>query len=291
MPHSNPREKVPLGSSSPFIHPEYLSNSHEQGSAAEEHEQPASSAIIQGADHKRTQFDDDPRQETRAKRMKLGDTSPDIAAVEGNSTRGSDSGLDGPVAISPKSTTPDGEEQVQGAGSSTTRGANGDATLEQQNRSSIFNINSSPVNPAGIAIKPRKRDSSIDHNHEGRKTKKSKTRHIDDEQPSSPAKPKVEFEDISQEVDARLREKEEKRKRKEKKRKKIVDVEPNVTAPDANTTAEGPVRLKKKKKVRHNDDAVIEASEVKKKAGAESDEGQGERRKKKHGKDREVRDS
>lgn len=291
MPHSNPREKVPLGSSSPSNHPEYLSNSHEQGSAADEHEQPASPAITRGADHKRTRFDDDPRQEISAKRMKLGDTSPDIASVEGSSIRGSDSGLDGPVAISPKPTTPDDEEQGQGVGSSTTRGANDDATFEQQDRSSIFDVNSTLVNPTGIAIKPRKRGSSIDHNHEGRKTKKSKTRHTDDEQPSSPAKPKVEFEDISQEVDARLREKEEKRKRKEKKRKKIADLDSNVTAPDANTTAEGPARLKKKKKVRHNDDSTKEAYEIKKKSGAESDEGQGERRKKRHKKDREVRDS
>lgn len=287
-----PREKVPFGSSSPSVRPEYFTNSFEQGSAAEEHEQSASPTINQGADSKPTPFDDAPRQETTgSKRRKLEETSPYIAPSKGNSMKGSDSGLDGPEAISSKPTTINDQGESQRAESRAARGADDDATLEKQDTSFVIDVNSTPVKLAGIAIKPRKRRSSIGNNHERKKTKKPKTRHIDDEQFSSPAKPKVEFEDISQEVDARLREREEKRRRKEKKRKKIIDVDSNFIALDANPTAEGPVRLKKKKKMRHNDDAVMETPDVKKRSSAERDEGQGERRKKRHKKVMETNDS
>ena len=259
-----------------------MSNSYEQGSTAEDHEQSASVTRLQGGSHKSTQFDDARRQETRAKRTKMGDTSPFIASYEGSSMSGSDSGLDRLVARSPKPTTVNDQDQDQRAENSTGRGNNDDATFEKQEPSFVIDVDPTPVNFAEIATKSRKRVFSIGDHREANKTKKSKTRHNDDEQPSSPANPEIEFEDISQEVDARLKEKEEKRKRKERKRKKIADVESNVTGRDADTIAEGPARLKKKKKVKNSDDAPLEASEAKKRSSAESDEGQGERRKKRH---------
>lgn len=212
----------------------------------------------------------------------MGDTSPFIAPYEGNFMSGSDSGSDRPMARSPKPTRVNGQDQDQGAENSTERGNNSDAIFEKHDPSFVIDVDPTPVNLAEIATKPPKRGSSIGDNRQAKKTKKSKIRHNDDEQPFSVANPEVEFEDISQEVDARLKEKEEKRKRKERKRKKSTDFESNVTGLDANTIAEGPARLKKKKKVRHRDDASMDASEVRKRSSAESDEGQGERRKKRH---------
>lgn len=291
MPHFNTREQVPLGSSSPFIHSANLFNSYEHENAAEEHEQPASAFRMQGIDTKPTQFDDAFSRETSAKRTKLGAVGPSINTYQSSFMSGTDSGSNGLMANSSKPRTGNGQDESQKAESSTTKSVNGDATLEKQETVFFNDVNPTPMNLERATIKSLKRGSSPDDNNEGKKPKKTKTRHIDDEESSPLAEAEVEFEDISQEVDARLKEKEEKRKRKKEKKRKSTDIISDGAAPDAINIAEGAPRSKKKKKLRHNHDALVEASKVKKRSGAGSDEGQGERRKKKHKKIKEFKDS
>ena len=95
---------------------------------------------------------------------------------------------------------------------------------------------------------------------------------------------KIEFEDISEEVDARLKEKEEKRRQKEKKkRKRISD---GASGADAESMgrivlSERP-KKKKRKSGRSEGEAAIARNEPIKRRGSSSDEtaNRGERKKK-----------
>ena len=293
IPQFNIREKVPLRSSSrSSIHPEYFVTNNENGNAAKKHERPASATSIQGVDSKPTKFDDAFSQGTKSKRPKLGDAGSPSAVYESSPMNATDSGSDRLVANSPKPRTVNGQDEGQTVESNRARSANVDSTAQKQEPLFFVDVNPTPVNLAGIAIKSPKRGPSLGDNDEGKKAKKTKTYHNNDEEQFPLEKPEVEFEDISQEVDARLKEKEEKRKRrKEKKRKKSANFASDVGAPDAITTAEEPARPKKKKRLRQNHDALVETTEVKKTSNAESDEGQSERRKKKRKKNKETKDS
>lgn len=291
MPQPSTRELGLHASSSPPAHSGYLPTKYERENAAGEYEKSASASRTQGVDPKSTQSDDALRQEARVKRPKLGDASLRTPVYESSSMNGTDSGSDGLVANSPRPRTVNVRDEGDIAKSDEAVSANGDATLGKKARPFVLEANSSPSNLAGLTKSP-KRNSSPRDNKEGKKTKKAKTHHFDGEKSSPLEKIEVEFEDISQEVDARLKEKEEKRKRKkDKKRKKSADIASDVAAPDESTIFEGPERSKKKKKLKQNDDAPAEATEVKKRAGAETDEGQGERRKKKRKKNIEAKDN
>lgn len=291
-PSSNTRDKVPLGSSSPSIDTENLPASYQQGKAPEEYEKSTSATRTQGVDSQPTQFDDALGQETRIKRTKLGDASVRIAAYKSGPMNRAESGLDRLVANSPEPRTINGQDEGPKEESSTVRSANGDVTYEKQEPLFVIDVNPTPVSLTGIAIKSPKRGSSPGEIDEGQEVKKAKTHHIDGEGPS-PEIFEVEYEDISQEVDARLKEKEEKRKRKkDKKRLRGEDITSDIAAPDATTTAEEPGRPKrKKKKLRQNHDMYVEATRTKKRSGAEGDESQGGRKNKRHKKRKEGKNS
>lgn len=271
------------------MHPEYLSVDYEQGNAAEECDQSASETRNQDADIKPAESDDALGQERRAKRTKFGHVRASIAAHKS----GTGSGLNGPVANSSEPRAVNGLAEGPKAEGGMATSANGDEAFDKGKPLFVIDVNPTPVNLAGITIQSPKRGPSLGDNDEGKQTKKAKTYQIDDNvEPSPPEKAEVEFEDISQEVDARLKEKEEKRKRKKgKKRKKGADVTSDVTAPDITTTAEEPGRPKKKNKFRQNYDAPVEATETKKRSGAESDEGQVERKRKRRKKNKGAKDS
>lgn len=83
-----------------------------------------------------------------------------------------------------------------------------------------IDTNPTPVNlPLSAKKKTSKHTSPEAEPTEEKKSKKAKKAH-EDELPAAPLAAKIETEDISAEVDARMKEKEEKRRKKEERRKK-----------------------------------------------------------------------
>lgn len=283
MPPFDILDQVPIGSSSNSINPEYSAADRNDG-------KPATVARDQVLDNKPTQFDDEQGQGRRIKRTKLAGIRAAIPAYESGSGSEIGLGLDGLAANILKRRAVNGAAKVVKVDHGTARGETGDAITEKGKPLFVIDVNPTPVDLGGIAIISPKRGASLGDNDEGKKIKRAKTYHNDNDNgtfPPAEAEVEVEFEDISQEVDARLKEKEEKRKRKKEKKRKT-----GAYVPEATATIEEPERpKKKKKKSRQNHDAAVGSIDTKKRNGAESDEGQGEKRKKKSKKNKDATDS
>lgn len=148
----------------------------------------------------------------------------------------------------------------------------------------FIDTNPTPVNLPGISHQPPKRSVTPEPT-EGKKNKKAKKQH-DGDLPAGEG-----FEDIEEEVDARLKEKEEKKTLKEKKKRKRVSDESNVAQIDVDASATtDPAKPTKKKKKTKSEDAVVavplpeEINSKKRGAEGEADvdgEGDGQKAKKK----------
>ena len=213
-------------------------------------------------------------------------------AQKSGSVSGTGSASDG--LISKHSTT----RLVNGLGKRTkaksdiARSPTEDATPGKENPFFFVDVKPTPVHLTGIAIESPKQDSILRDHDAGKKIKQAKTATPNDNEVlSTPKKIAVEFEDISQEVDARLKVKEEKRKRKKDKKRKKDNEITSGNAPEAAITAEEPGRPNKKKKLRQDHDVPTEVTETKKRHGAESEQGQGETRKKRRKKNKPASDS
>ena len=145
----------------------------------------------------------------------------------------------------------------------------------------VIDVNPTPVNIPGVSVHLPKRTSEGQPESATveKKPKKPKQKH-EGSLPGA-AEKKVEFEDISDEVDARLKEKEERRKRKEeKKRKRDSDGSAVVQA-----IAEVPKPLKKKTKETVEGKGTVDGTNPKKRvASAEHGNPQDESKPKKKSK-------
>lgn len=265
VPPPNQLEQVPLGSSSDTMYPGYSPGHFEYGKAAEEFGRYASEAKRQGKDIKLDGVDYEVGQSKGLGHLTLAQ----IRAAKGEKSTtgsGSDSGA-GPSGLSAatkKGKIPDGGDENHGAG-------------EQM---FFMDSNPTPVNLPGAANSSAKRRALPEpveantskkqkKNHDGRATQSNNPA----EDPAEPVR--VEFEDISGEVDARLKEKEEKRKRKKekeaKKRKRESERLSIITAEAPPATDSPKPKNKKMKKSDESNEAS--ASPLKKRSATDDEQG------------------
>ncbi|KAL9120846.1 MAG: hypothetical protein Q9187_002595 [Circinaria calcarea] len=277
VPPSNEKEQVPIGSSSASMYPGYSPADHQYGEAAQEFGAAWSAAKSNGLEFKPPP--DGPQYEmAQAKGVKkstlAGIRAAKAARGEGSGS-GSGSGSEAPTARSTSNgvSTNGNKEDAKSE----------DATKENGNPYFVVDTNPTPVNLPGISHQPAKRTSDEQSPKETghRKSKKAKTKH--EGEPVAIKEKRVEFEDISAEVDARLKEKEEKRKRKEeKKRKRVSDEAPDAaaeTVAEAVEVATEVEKPKKKKSKKAGENGVVAGAEgivPAKRSGSSGDEAAGE---------------
>ena len=146
----------------------------------------------------------------------------------------------------------------------------------------VVDTNPTLVDFQGIHSKVIKRQSDDAADQE---SKKLKTKH--EGKPDATQEPNIEYEDITKEVDARMKEKETKRKSKIKKRKRESNSSEEVEAgaslePEAKTMTEKPEKKRNKKSKSKKVENTVENSEKKRKNyGAEATEGKKKRKQRK----------
>lgn len=286
LPSVDHLDQAPVSFSSASGYPEY--STEDLGD-----DQPQIIAKDQNIDLTTTKSNGELSQSVDVKRTKLADLRAATAAHEISPGSENDSGSNGPEKNSSESRVANGFGKGARAENDTVESAAGDATSEKENPFFVIDVNPTPVHLPGITMKSPKRGASFGDNDLGKKIKKKKARHTNDNEESSFAeKLAVELEDISQEVDERLKKREEKRKLKlDKKRKKGIEISPEIMVPDVTTTAEQPGRPKKKRKSRENHDALVEATDTNKRDRVDNDQGQSESKKKRRKKHKESIES
>ena len=283
------REAVPLGSSSASMYPGYSPADHEYGKAAEEFGRVAADARAKGVEIKHPEVEYEIGQAKGIKRRTLAAMRKVSAAKGQASGSGSGSGSEGPTTQVPneKATSQEKAEDEKAKTS----------TPEGDNPFFVIDTKPTPVNLPGIMNQPVKRSASPSGSPETKKQKKAK-RHHEGELPTSEGAVKVEFEDISGEVDARMKEKEEKRKlkeeekrklREERKRKRESEGEQTEAAKAHATSSDTPaaaveVETPKKKKVKKSkEEELADRTLENKRAGEDIEEaadGEGKKMKK-----------
>ncbi len=243
------------------MYPGYSPADHIYGKAAEEYGKAAAAARAQGINSKPAGIDYETGQDKGVKREKLAHIRVAQAAKEGECGSGTGSSSDG---VATKATT---NSQMS---------HNEPAETDVKGDKPVFFVDTkpTPVNLPGVPHRPSKRESLPPEPVEAKKAKKQKQKHIGD----LPAN--VEFEDISLEVDARMKEKEEKRKTKEKKRKRDTEGS-SLVAEEASAVAD--VEKPRKKKAKKADgDVPADEVDSKKRQGENGEEaGDGEEKVKK----------
>ena len=249
------REQGPVGSSSISMCPDYSLVDHRWENAAEEFGVKVAFAEAQGKEHKPSE--DGPQYETgqakRSARQTLAQMRVSKARPEKGNGAGAESRSKHTVKLGTAHTTKsNGASQAQS-----------EPTSDLGNPYFVIDVNPTPVAIPRLAHRPFKR-SSEDRNspdmNEARKHKKAKKEHNDD-LPMTVSNEQVEFEDISGEVDLRMKEKEEKRKRKEEKKRKR-EAEGSSGGVDADVSkianeTEAVEKRKKKKKTKVDDGADV----------------------------------
>ena len=162
-----------------------------------------------------------------------------------------------------------------------------DVQTEGDNPFFIIDTKPTPVNIPGHLSSPSKREADVEVD-EGKASKKSKTKHSGDF-PAAPQQTE-QTEDISAEVDARMREKEERRKRKEERKRKRESEKSDgaVAAESAEPIAvasggDGEKPEKKRYKLKHsaNGSKMPDRTLEKKWAGGDGEGGSKKKKKKK----------
>ena len=203
----NTRDKVPLGSSSASMYPGYSPADHVYGEAAMQYGSAAAKAKAEGIELKpQADIEYNVGQAKGTKRKKLAEMQA-AKGLQDSSGSASGSGTDAPSATNGKKLgfeKSDAKDEVTGAAAQPS-----------------FYIDTKPT-PVKLPFSEKndsKRATSVPEPVEEKKSKKPKKTH-DGELPAAPAQGTIETEDISAEVDARMKEKEEKRLRKEEKKRK-----------------------------------------------------------------------
>ena len=252
------------------MYPGYSPADHEYGKAAQEFGEQWSVAKAKGIDFQPAP--DGPQYEfSQSKGVKRASLAK-IRAVKAGQAEGSGSGSGSGSDVAPPRTASNRAQPIER--SEDVKGDKGE--MEGANPYFMVDTNPTPVNLPGLSHKPAKRASSTESLAEPAavKSKKAKTKH-EGMIPTGTEK-RVEFEDISSEVDARMKEKEEKRKRKEEKKRKRESGD--SVAPEAAAESEKP---KKKKSKKLDGEMEANGSVSKKRHGSTEDEAlEGERVKK-----------
>lgn len=236
------------------MYPGYPPADHKYGKAAEEYGRVTINVRARGEEYKPAGVDHETHQGQGVKRRKLSQSGPAKAAKES----GNDKGSRFDVAA-----TNDQANHNQPVPSDN----------EGANPHFFVDTKPTPVNLPGVAYRPLKRSSSPPEPVEATKTKKQKMKH-EGSLPVSTETNGAEFEDISAEVDARMKEKEEKRKKKEKKRKRDTESSSALVneAPNAVMEVDKP---KKKKPKKGNRDAPLDKISSRKHQGEDGEEAAG----------------
>ena len=269
------------------MYPGYSPADHEYGKAAEEYGKAAAEARAKGIELKHPDAEYEIGQAKGIKRKTLREIREAKAAkgkVNGSgsgSGSGTGSGSESPIKQKPrKPTTTTGHastEKFQGV------------TTEGDNPYFVIDTKPTPVNIPGMSSPPLKRSASPPEAVEAKKHKKAKKRH-DGRMSKGKETQQVKTEDISELVEARLKEKEEQRKMKaEKKRKRESEGESAAAAetlqpvvePSA-TTAEAESPKKKKKALKSEGELLPDRTASKKRPGedgGEVEDGEGKKKK------------
>ena len=281
VPPSNQRDRVPLGSSSASMYPGYSPADHIYGNAAMEAGAAAAAAKKAGLALKPpVDIEYEIGQAKGIKRKKLVDMRAAKGSQGGNGS-GSGSGADTPA----RAVNGHGQE-VKAADTKKAETKPAAEASESEQPAFFVDIKPTPVNLPFTIPKPSKRQSPKPEPTEQTTPKKIKKKH-DGDTPVAPKPGQIETEDISAEVDKRMKEKEERRKRKEeqkkeKKRKRETEDPSSVAAGASSTVAEAETPKKKKSKKDHN---AKEAEEASKKRPADDqvagDDGEGKTKKRK----------
>ena len=266
------------------MYPGYSPADHEYGKAAEEYGRAASAARAQGIEIKPKDFDYKIGQARGNKRKALESIEAAKPARESGSGPGSGSGSgsrsDRP-ATKDEGPHPKNDKIQQDA-----QDKPGKERDESQEPAFFIDVNPTPVDLPTMKAKLPKRNASSQDSVEEKKHKKTKNEHVGD-LPGTADSNGVEFEDISQEVDARLKEKEEKGKRQGEKKKRKRD--PGETAAAEFEAAAEPGKPKNKKSKKAGNPDVPNVTDVspKKRPGADDSQEQGDGKKKKWKKNKE----
>ena len=278
VPPAGQLDQVPIGVSSASMYPGYSPADHVYGDAAQEFGTAVSIAKAKGIEIP-SEPDGPEYQIAQARGIKmrtLAQVRAAKAARGEGSGSGTGSGSDAQAASARTIGPVTNGHAKQGAGE--------DGTEEGESQFFVIDTNPTPVNLPGIISKSTKRtseDRSPPEPTEKKKSKKVKTKH-DGELPLNVENERVELEDISEEVDARLKEKEEKRKRKEEKKRKRESEGSNLTAEKVADAVAEMEKSKKKKSKKSEGGDMLEKSALKKRHGASDEEvGDGEGKKKK----------
>lgn len=221
------------------MYPGYSPADHEYGKAAEEFGSQWAAAKAQGLEFQPPP--DGPHYEfSQARGVKRATLAKIRAAkaargegIGSGSGSGSDAGPSGTTSTGPQ---PNGQSEAT---------KSEDQKADDSNPYFVVDTKPTPVNIPGLSHQPAKRASEADSPTEPatKSSKKAKTKH--NKEIAHPQEKRVEFEDITGEVDARMKEKEEKRKRKEERQKRKRESEESVEGPVA---AENDKPIKKKSK-------------------------------------------
>lgn len=248
------------------MYPGYSPADHEYGKAAEEFGAQWAAAKAQGVEFQPPP--DGPHYEFSQARGVKRPTLAKIRAAKAARGEGSGSGTGSGSDAGPSgtiSTGPQPSGQSEAAKSE-------DEKADDSNPYFVVDTKPTPVNLPGLSHQPAKRASEVDSPAEPafKSSKKVKTKH--DEEISNPHEKRVEFEDITGEVDARMKGKEEKRKRKEEKQKRKRESEESV---EAHAVANND-KPKKKKSKRVDGESGVNGSASKKRHGSSDVEAAGE---------------
>ena len=269
------------------MYPGYSPADHEYGKAAEDFGRVAAEARAKGVEIKHPEVEYEIGQAKGIKRRTLAAMRGAVTAKGQGSGSGPGSGSERPITQVPR-------EKATSEGKAVDEGAEA-PTPEGDNPFFIIDTKPTPVNLPGITTQPVKRSASPPGSAEAKKHKKAK-KHHEGELPIGEDAAKVEFEDISGEVDARLKEREEKRKRKEEKKRKRESEGDQTEAAEAHaTSSDTPAarveaeKPKTKKAKKSNEEELADRTTSNKRSRGEIEEtadGEGkktQKRKKGHG--------
>ena len=269
------------------MYPGYSPADHEYGKAAEEYGKLVAEARVLGVDIKHEDAEYEIGQAKGVKRKTLGAFRESHAAQGVTSDIGTGSGADVPIKKKAnKSPTTNGQTSTEKAE---------EAKPEGDNPYFVIDTNPTPVNIPGMSFQSPKRSAVFPEAVEAKKHKKAKKKH-DGEMPKGEDTQQVKTEDISDQVDARMKEKEKKRRMKEeKKRKRESDGEPAAAVEEPESTAKPSAILaeaerpkKKKNKVEESEKEPLPDQTVSKKraseanGGVENEEGKSKKKRKKN---------
>lgn len=262
------------------MYPGYSPANHDYGKAAEEYGIFATASRAQGADVTHPDLHDEIGQARGTKRK----ASAGVREATNVKQGGPDSRDAGETAggSKPKPMTPSALHfKNQAKGTNITE----ETLTSIENLGFVIDVNPTPVNINGLTARSPKRSASSLEPLDQEKSKKAKNKHKGN-LPHATVNQGIEFEDISQEVDARMREKEAKRKRKGEKKRKREPADFS-TAPAEPSAAAEVDRPKQKKSRKNEDNVLVDRSISKKRHGTEDEEGQEESGKKKRKKNKE----